>query len=121
MEQHKPGSGLIELFKSLPTSWRLLRDPRMPLWTKTVPLGAVLYLLWPADLLVDPLLGLGQLDDVAVLLLAARLFIALAPPGLVGGRQGEAPSITTIDIEPSKVDDEGKTRLLTPFEVDDTP
>ena len=35
------------------------------------------------DLLADPMLGLGQLDDLAVIALGLRLFISLCPPALV--------------------------------------
>jgi len=102
----------VELLKSVQVSWRLLWDRRMPLWTKAVPLGAALYLIWPADLLADPVLGLGQLDDLALILLAARLFIALAPAALlldVGGAEFRSQALEAPE-RPFEV--EGKTRLL---------
>ena len=64
-------------------AWRLWRDRRVPVWIKGVPLLAVLYAMWPLDLLADPLLGLGQLDDLGVLLLGLALFISLVPNDLV--------------------------------------
>ena len=33
--------------------WRLLRDPRVALWTKAILIGAVLYVVLPFDLLPD--------------------------------------------------------------------
>ncbi len=64
-------------------AWRLFWDKRVPLWTKVIPPAALAYLLFPVDLIPDVALGLGQLDDAAVLLLGAKLFIELAPPDVV--------------------------------------
>ncbi|MFO7917288.1 MAG: DUF1232 domain-containing protein [Anaerolineae bacterium] len=75
--------GLIWLIERLRLAWRLFWDDRVSDWVKMVPLFSVFYLLWPFDLLSDVLLGLGQLDDLAVMALALKLFIALCPPELV--------------------------------------
>jgi uncharacterized membrane protein YkvA (DUF1232 family) len=48
-----------------------------------IPPAALAYLLFPIDLIPDVALGLGQLDDVAVLLIGVKLFIELAPPDVV--------------------------------------
>jgi uncharacterized membrane protein YkvA (DUF1232 family) len=64
-------------------AWRLFWDRRVPLWTKLIPPAALAYLLFPIDLIPDVALGLGQLDDVAVLLIGVKLFIELAPPDVV--------------------------------------
>lgn len=64
-------------------AWRLLLDRRVPLWTKLVPPAALAYVLFPLDLIPDVALGLGQLDDMAVLLIGVKLFIELAPPDVV--------------------------------------
>lgn len=61
----------------------LLLDRRVPLWTKLIVPGSLLYLLSPLDFISDPLLGLGQLDDLAVLVLGVRMFVALSPPEVV--------------------------------------
>jgi uncharacterized membrane protein YkvA (DUF1232 family) len=64
--------------------WKLMSDPRVSLATKVaVPLVAGLYLLSPIDLLPDLAPILGQMDDLAVLALAIKLFIQLAPAGVV--------------------------------------
>jgi uncharacterized membrane protein YkvA (DUF1232 family) len=64
--------------------WRLLNDKRVPSWLKLVPFAGLLYLLSPIDLIPDLMLpGLGQLDDVAVILLTLKLFVELCPPGVV--------------------------------------
>jgi uncharacterized membrane protein YkvA (DUF1232 family) len=64
-------------------AWRLFWDRRVPMWTKLIPPAALAYLLFPIDLIPDVALGLGQLDDVAVLLIGVKLFIELAPPDVV--------------------------------------
>jgi uncharacterized membrane protein YkvA (DUF1232 family) len=101
-------------------SWRLLRDGRVPGWVKLVPLAGLLYLLSPIDLLPDFVLpGLGEVDDLAMLLLAAKVFIDLSPPGVVrehladifgvpgtGGGQGGEPATAYIDAPYRVVDDE---------------
>jgi len=37
----------------------------------------------PIDLLPDVFLGLGQLDDLAVILFGLNIFLRLCPPGIV--------------------------------------
>ena len=64
--------------------WRLLTDNRISTWLKaTIPLLAIAYLLLPWDLVPDVIPVLGQLDDLAVLLLGMQLFIELCPKGIV--------------------------------------
>jgi len=75
---------LREITLHLQLWWRLLRDPRVPRALKLlVPALAVVYVLWPADLIPDLLPLIGQLDDAAILLLALTLFESLAPKELV--------------------------------------
>jgi len=74
---------LAEILRYTRLVWRLWKDPRVPLWVKLIPPATLIYLFLPIDLLPDPLLGLGQLDDLAVILLGLRLFIALAPQEVV--------------------------------------
>ena len=64
-------------------AWRLLWDPRVPWWTKLIPPAALAYVLFPVDIIPDVMVGLGQLDDIAVVLLGAKIFIELAPPDVV--------------------------------------
>lgn len=73
--------------------WRLLTDGRVPLWLKLMPIGGLLYLLFPIDVAPDLLLGLGQLDDLALLLLAFKLFTHLVPPDIVKEHRREINSI----------------------------
>jgi len=62
---------------------RLVNDPRVALRSKLVPLGILAYLILPTDFLPDVLLGFGQLDDLAVILLGLKMFFRLCPPDVV--------------------------------------
>jgi uncharacterized membrane protein YkvA (DUF1232 family) len=63
------------LFRDLNATWRLLQDPSVPILLKTVlPLLAFVYWVWPLDLIPGV-----PLDDIAVVLLLARILVALAP------------------------------------------
>jgi uncharacterized membrane protein YkvA (DUF1232 family) len=58
---------------------RLLREPSVPGLVKALPAAAALYLIWPLDILPDLLPGLGQLDDIGVVVAAVQGFIHLCP------------------------------------------
>jgi uncharacterized membrane protein YkvA (DUF1232 family) len=77
------------IFEQIELTWRLLNDPRVPLLSKAIPVGALLYVLSPFDLLPDFLIGIGQLDDLGVLLAAMRLFEASAPEAVVSEHRAE--------------------------------
>lgn len=100
-------------------AWRLFWDRRVPMWTKLIPPAALAYLLFPIDLIPDVALGLGQLDDVAVLLIGVKLFIELAPPDVVRehlvalGARIEEWRVVEEEGEPSVVI-EGQYELQTP-------
>jgi uncharacterized membrane protein YkvA (DUF1232 family) len=64
-------------------AWRLFFDQRVPLWSKLIPPAALAYVIFPLDIIPDVALGLGQLDDIAVLLLGLKLFIEVSPPDIV--------------------------------------
>jgi len=75
---------LVELVRNGRLVWRLLRDARVATATKLLIPGLVgAYLLWPVDLLPDVIPLLGQIDDLVLLALGAKLFIQLCPPEIV--------------------------------------
>jgi len=72
------------LIRQTRLAWRLFRDSRVPGWVKVIPVGALIYLLSPIDLVPGLVLpGIGQLDDLVLLLLALKAFIDVSPPGIV--------------------------------------
>ncbi len=64
-------------------TWRLLFDKRVPTWMKVMAVAPLVYVLSPIDLIPDFILGLGQLDDLGLVLAGMRLFEALAPDNVV--------------------------------------
>jgi uncharacterized membrane protein YkvA (DUF1232 family) len=75
----KPGL-LRTLLAQLRLALRLMREPGVPLLTRTVPVLAAIYLISPVDFIPDVLPGLGQLDDLSVVVLALELFLRWCPP-----------------------------------------
>ena len=99
-----PLGSLLSFIDSIALAWRLFKDQRVPIWTKSIPVLAVAYLIWPLDLLADPILGLGQLDDLGVLLLGIKLFLTLCPTSLVEELKLR-PAVSGEPIESSNDDD----------------
>lgn len=89
--------------------WRLLRDQRVPGLLKLLPLGSLIYLIWPIDAVPGVALPLiGALDDAAILWLGVNLFVELCPPDVVEEHK------QALGLLPPKEDDpkviEGKVR-----------
>jgi uncharacterized membrane protein YkvA (DUF1232 family) len=75
---------LTDILRNLQLAWHLLTDRRVSLPLKLVIPGMMLgYLIFPADLLPDFIPFLGQVDDLAILALAIKIFIELAPKDIV--------------------------------------
>ena len=74
---------LTGLLQQLKLVWALFSDKRVSLMTKMVIPLALIYLVSPVDFIPDVFLGLGQLDDLGVILLGIALFVKLCPPELV--------------------------------------
>ncbi|MBZ0298912.1 MAG: DUF1232 domain-containing protein [Anaerolineae bacterium] len=67
--------------------WRLLLDTRVSMWHKLIVIAAVAYVLSPLDLIPDFMIGLGQLDDLGILLGSLRLFKSMIPTQIVQEHQ----------------------------------
>ena len=100
---HRDAGSVI---KSARLMWRLLWDPGVSTWLKMIPPASLLYLLFPFDFLPDLALGLGQLDDIAIILLGLKLFIELSPQEVVRHHLREMSSVPgsyrVVDEEPSQ-------------------
>ncbi len=81
--QGKQLSILAGLIRQLRLVWLLFKDKRVPTWAKTILPVSLLYLISPIDFMPDVILGLGQLDDLGVILLGMTLFVKLCPPEIV--------------------------------------
>ncbi len=76
--------GNPKAFQALRLGWRLIRDSRVPLWAKLIPVLAILYILSPLDFFPDFTLPvIGYVDDTAIFFLSLYLFARLAPKPLV--------------------------------------
>jgi uncharacterized membrane protein YkvA (DUF1232 family) len=71
---------LRTLLAQLRVAFRLMREPGVPVLTRALPLLAAIYLVFPLDFIPDFLPGLGQLDDLGVIVFALELFLRLCPP-----------------------------------------
>jgi uncharacterized membrane protein YkvA (DUF1232 family) len=67
-------------------------DPRVPLALKLIPALAALYVAMPIDIGPDFIPILGQLDDVAILLIGLKAFTDLARRYETGPSAGAEPS-----------------------------
>jgi uncharacterized membrane protein YkvA (DUF1232 family) len=78
---------LVDILRRLPSYirlvWALLRDGRVPWAQKLILAGILGYIVLPIDLVPDVIPVLGQLDDIAVILLGLDLFIRSAPQDIV--------------------------------------
>jgi len=72
---------LIFQFKLI---WRLMKDNRVSILLKLLPVGALIYLVSPVDLLPGVAFPvIGALDDAVVVWLGATLFVSLCPEEVV--------------------------------------
>jgi uncharacterized membrane protein YkvA (DUF1232 family) len=87
-DRRSPGFWM-NLLNSFRIAWKLLWNSQVPMSAKIVPIVTVLYVLSPIDFLPDVFVGLGQLDDLAILLLGTQLFIAVSPKDIVARFRAE--------------------------------
>lgn len=65
-------------------AWKLFRDPNVsPLVRYGLPVLGLIYVISPIDIIPDVIPVLGQLDDVAMIMLLTQVFISLAPDNIV--------------------------------------
>ena len=81
----KQNSGFLQdLAFQLKLMWRLMKDNRVNFLLKLLPVGALIYLVSPVDLIPGAVLPVvGALDDAAVLWLGFTLFVSLCPEEVV--------------------------------------
>ena len=100
-----------ELLQNASLAWRLMLDPHVSVLAKLIPVGVLAYVVMPFDLIPDVIPVLGQLDDLAVILLGIRLFIALCPPERVRlHREGGMPAGDPAAADDSTID--GSYRIV---------
>lgn len=74
---------LFHLPSFLKLVWRLIEDQRVSVGAKLIIAAILSYVILPTDLLPDFLPGVGQMDDLAVILGGLKLFLRLCPREVV--------------------------------------
>ncbi len=78
-----PQGGMLRDFVNrLKLIMRLMGDRRVSPWVKLIPLGALVYLVSPVDLIMG-IPGIDALDDAAVIWIGSTLFVELCPQNVV--------------------------------------
>lgn len=92
MDENKPSKIVVQqqggvvrnMINQLKLIFRLMGDSRVNVFAKLIPVGAFVYLLFPADLAPNIALPvIGVLDDAAILWLGSYVFTELCPPEVV--------------------------------------
>ncbi|MDE2841910.1 MAG: DUF1232 domain-containing protein [Chloroflexota bacterium] len=92
--------------------WRLTFDRRVNIILRALVPLALVYVVFPIDLIRDTIPLIGRVDDIIILGLAVLFLIKLAPPHVVDEHLGRAaPSDRPEDKDPSQVVD-GKARFI---------
>ena len=96
-----PQSGVLRnMVTRLKLIARLMGDRRVNIFLKLIPVGALVYLISPVDLLPGAVFPvIGALDDAAVLWMGSTLFVELCPPGVVNEYMQELNSNVTDDSD----------------------
>ena len=84
---------------------RLMRDNRLPIWMRAIPILGLVYLVSPIELLPDvTLLPFGILDDLVVIVICLTVFIAMAPRSIVDEHLSwlDAADITIDDLQDAR-------------------
>ncbi len=120
-DRRSPGFWM-NLFNSFRIAWRLLWDNRVPISAKAIPVLVVLYIISPIDIIPDFIPVIGQMDDLAILLLGIQLFISVSPQDIVRSiraeLEGRAPD-GGWDVAGSRPDASKKDRSSASDEVID--
>jgi len=84
---------LTQALRTLQLVWELVKDSRVPLFSKLILLASAVYVISPVDFIPDVILGLGQLDDLAVVMLAVRMVIEFWPRDVVEEHRREIAGV----------------------------
>jgi uncharacterized membrane protein YkvA (DUF1232 family) len=92
----------LTIVRQAKITWQLLRDNRVPIHAKLAFLLPLLYVISPIDLLPDFFVGVGQLDDLGIILIGIQLLQQLTPSDILqeiksGVRQSTAPETVSIN------------------------
>jgi uncharacterized membrane protein YkvA (DUF1232 family) len=112
-----PKSGMIHnLVIQAKLILRLIGDRRVSIWAKLIPIGALIYLVSPVDLIPGGVLPIiGALDDAAVVGLGSYIFLEFCPPAVVqehmkalNSNMDESAGEEIVDADATEIKDETK-------------
>lgn len=113
-------SGFLgELLQQIKLVYYLIRDRDVPLYLKVLPFLGVLYVLFPIDIVTDFVPVLGQIDDLMILTIGAKVFIELAPAPVVARYMAMMRGETTTIVDSTAADVEKQVKLLEGQVVED--
>jgi len=90
--------------------FKLMGDPRVSPLVKLIPVGALVYLVSPIDIVMG-IPGVAALDDAAILWFGSNLFVELCPPEVVQehmqalGSNLEDTSDDIVDVDATDVNE----------------
>ena len=106
---------LPPVLRYLTLVWRLTFDRRVNILLRALVPLAIVYFVWPWDLIRDSIPLIGRLDDVIILGLALLLLIKLSPPAVVDEHLGRGPAAGSQDPDSAKAPGQvvdGKARFI---------
>jgi uncharacterized membrane protein YkvA (DUF1232 family) len=90
--------------------FKLMGDPRVNPLVKLIPVGSLVYLISPIDIIMG-IPGVAALDDAAILWIGSNLFVELCPPEVVQehmqalGSNLEDDSGDIVDVDATDIND----------------
>lgn len=94
-----------EVWQQIRLVFYLIKDRDVPIYLKAVPFLGVAYMLFPIDIIADFVPVLGQLDDLTLLLIGAKVFIEMAPPQVVARYMDQMKTARTATIIEGEMSD----------------
>lgn len=103
-------------------TWRLYRDPRVsPGLKRAITVGALAYVVSPIDVLPDLLLGIGQVDDLGILVglvfLLSNLLVKFAPEDVLSSYLDGTYGDTRAEAAEARQPTDDDTDIDVPFRV----
>lgn len=107
---------LREVWQQIRLVFYLIKDSDVPIYLKIVPFVGILYALFPLDIVADFIPVLGQLDDLTLLLIGAKVFIEMSPPQVVARymaqMRGEASGMVVEGVATDVADETAEIKLI---------
>jgi len=102
---NQQGGVVRNILNQLKLIARLMGDRRVSIFAKIIPVGALIYLVSPVDVISLPIIGV--VDDAALLWLGSYIFTELCPPAVVAEHMKElAGNMNPQDVNDDVVDAE---------------